>query len=108
MKRVLVAAGALLALQAHASVHLLAVPDDSCGNWTALRADGPSPARIQLKNWVIGFISGWAWTNYKLDPVLGAIDNYCREHPLDALPDAAGVLTFDLKDRALHRPREPR
>ncbi len=91
-------AGLLTALPAVSSardVAILAPPNNSCGSWVSHRR-APRPMLAQYEQWVLGFVSGIAVTQMStdflkgLDPaaVYGWLDNYCRAHPLEPLPNA--------------------
>jgi hypothetical protein len=79
---------------------------DTCGSWTANRAENAKPGpltsgslrALQQAEWIVGFLSGiGAMGETKgfnpLNGIDGAgvrawFDNYCREHPLETIDDA--------------------
>lgn len=85
----------------------------SCGAWIAARANPSNGRAIQYEKWVWGFESGlnWAGRNTRGDVlrgmegegVLGWVDQFCREHPLDDLVSAVVNLDRELaRRRAAH------
>jgi hypothetical protein len=68
----------------------------SCGSWTANRRIRNDIALMQV-SWVLGFLSGIAdikastnpLRNMDSDGVAAWIDNYCRQHPIQEILDAA-------------------
>ena len=69
---------------------------DSCGIWTAERRDRSFTAG-HYTQWVVGYLSGAASWGHDLDPMKGLdaqavwswMDNYCQEHPLATIVEAA-------------------
>jgi hypothetical protein len=73
----------------------------SCGTWLANR--GIVNAHLGQLDWVLGFVSAAGGYNVlgalrktDSDAVSAWVDNYCREHPLNDLADAAGHLVVEL------------
>jgi hypothetical protein len=73
----------------------------SCGSWTAARR---TPQGMQARGngeWVLGFLSGAGAMGlsqgydplHGTDPegVLAWVDNYCRDHPLESIAEAASA-----------------
>jgi hypothetical protein len=77
----------------------------SCGSWTkAAKNDLLRPDYIE---WLLGFLSGYNWhalhtpseavSAADQNAVIGWIDNYCSNHPLDPLTVAADHLIYELR-----------
>ena len=77
----------------------------SCGKWTkSSRQDGL--LHWQRKQWVLGFVSAariFLRSNFAENTdahaMMGWIDNYCRDNPLDDITDATIALVIALKKR---------
>ncbi len=77
----------------------------SCGAWTkSSRQDGV--LHWQRVQWIFGFVTAAAYytrsdfaKNTDNDGLLGWIDNYCRDNPLDDISDATVALVKALKKR---------
>lgn len=77
--------------------HLVGEGMSSCEDWTADRHKLEEPDWYMKSNWVLGFLSGAAYTNPNYDPLRGMnardvddwVDNYCRANPLKTVADAA-------------------
>ena len=71
-----------------------------CGSWTAERRAQPYNAELA---WVLGYISRATESGRlrKTDPdgIAGWIDNYCTQHPLERVSDAAYQLTVELSKK---------
>jgi hypothetical protein len=69
---------------------------DSCGTWTEDRRVRGVGAQ-QDQQWVVGFLSGAAFTGPNLDPsnnmdaqgIWAWVDNYCHSNPIKTIRDAA-------------------
>jgi hypothetical protein len=96
-----------LPLAAHA-VQLQEIQGSSCGQWTEVQAAGNTVLGAQFRGWVMGFMSGWAWSHPKADPLLNRdaagllawIDNYCKANPLDSIATASEKLAIELDARS--------
>lgn len=74
----------------------------SCERWTTEKNGDPQFHVIQ-QSWVLGYLSA---TNTLMDEeilashdsqgLLGWVDNYCKEHPLHSIYDAAVNLAIEL------------
>jgi hypothetical protein len=82
-----------------ANYNLIGSGNRSCGTWTAEERDQRYPIFGQ---WVLGFLSGIGYEGAPssnplqgMDAygVFGWIDNYCREHPIDDIADAASAFS---------------
>ena len=90
------------------AVQLEEISGSSCGQWTEVQAAGNTVLGAQFRGWVMGFMSGWAWTHPKTDPIknvdapgmFGWVDNYCKDHPLDSIATASEHLAAELEARA--------
>jgi len=69
----------------------------SCGTWTAER-HSTSRGRFGVESWILGFLSGIGYVGdngddplkgMDADGVQAWIDNYCQNHPIDHIMDAA-------------------
>ena len=98
MKIAFVFASVLLATPADARFMTLGQGTRSCGTWTEERTGNRSSLR---EAWVFGFVSGhnaYSSANRNLgetlddSALLGWIDNYCKDHPLDTIATAAQEL----------------
>ena len=96
------------------NVHLIGAGMSSCEIWTADRTARNVDA-VQDEQWVVGYLSGVAIWTPDLNPMKGVnaqavwawMDNYCREHPLVAIKDAASALSKTSRQnshKAHHRP----
>jgi hypothetical protein len=87
--------------RAHAQFHLIGVGLNSCGTWTANRAQPNSIGARLSEQWVVGFLFGAASLGPAVDPmnntdaegVWAWIDNYCHANPLDTISIAAAHFT---------------
>lgn len=92
----------------------------SCGTWTKERM-AKSLAATELRDWVLGYLSGFASSGvYPVDTLtasdpegaLAWVDDYCRSHPLERLVDAARAAMAAIADRAtkldVHEPAKPK
>ena len=70
----------------------------TCGEWQWHRSIGNKGATLQLQAWIDGFLSG---SDEEIDFIAPKatevasytwIDNYCSQHPIDLVEDAAAVL----------------
>jgi hypothetical protein len=78
--------------------HPMGAASESCSGWTTARQANNTRSWVN-EQWVLGFLSGVGYVGHQngLDPLNGMdeqgvvawIDNYCREHSLDALVVAA-------------------
>jgi hypothetical protein len=96
---------------------IIGVGISSCGSWTQARQ---TPRKdLAIIQWVFGYISS-ANTfaprfvgneevaplpdyieGLDADALTASVDNYCREHPLDQISDAAKNLVMELELRTL-------
>jgi hypothetical protein len=74
---------------------------ESCGKWVASGNDDVWH-HLQL-NWVLGWISAAGHYNVHgnlketdSDAISAWVDNYCKEHPLDDISEAAAALVREL------------
>jgi hypothetical protein len=107
MRRLLAGAVLILAVSAlgvaaqEGKVRILGSGSASCGVWTAARHDKHAGG---FEQWVLGYASGvgsgsHASGRQDVNPLLGVdaqgvlawIDNYCRDHPLEMVVDAANA-----------------
>jgi hypothetical protein len=81
----------------------------SCGEWQQYRSTGNKPANLQAQAWIDGYLSGANAEGTDIDfltpkPSTVAyyawIDNYCGQHPLDAIVQAVSRLKDELVSRA--------
>ncbi|MDZ4344008.1 MAG: hypothetical protein U1E51_16435 [Candidatus Binatia bacterium] len=82
---------------------------DSCGSYSESRRQRGS-AENKYRSWVMGFFTG---VNYSaqdtydvtggtnLDGVLGWLDNYCRDHPLETFARAMERLLVELRPKLI-------
>jgi hypothetical protein len=85
----------LIVMQAHArNVAIIGAGNVSCGRWTEVR--NQVVRHVQLRQWVLGFISGINWNTegsqavpQDQEAVVAFIDQYCKNNPLHALLYAA-------------------
>lgn len=76
----------------------------SCGRWTAERKSHGAAVPI-FTSWVLGYVSAvnmWGPSQTIItrgtdsDGILGLVDKYCGDHPLDNVGTAIAVLVPDL------------
>jgi|SRR5271166_4901723 len=92
----LVVLSVVLTGTAKAEYHLIGPEGLSCGSWTRAHDGLPTEAIMIREGWVLGFLSAFGYLTYG-DPLNGMdgagvaawIDNYCRDHPIDDIADAA-------------------
>ena len=81
----------------------------TCCEWQKYRSTGSKPAVFQLQAWIDGFLSGYNFVSEAPDFIkpkaesvayYAWIDDYCIQHPLDLVEDAAAVLKNELAARA--------
>lgn len=81
---------------------------DSCAGWTAERSKSGYRSQVQ-EGWVLGFISGlnaFGANTGDIAPgttgtgLLGWVDNYCKDNPLDSITTAGFKLANELKRRS--------
>ena len=81
---------------------LYGVGTPTCGEWQRHRSTGSKGATLQLPAWIYGFLSG---LDEEIDFIAPKatevgyyawINNYCSQHPLDLVEDAAAVLRNEL------------
>ena len=74
----------------------------TCGEWQRRRSTGNTGDTLQLQVWIGGFLSG---SDEVIDVIASKatevtyyawVDNYCSQHPLDLVEDAAAVLRNEL------------
>jgi hypothetical protein len=89
---------------ANESIYVIGGGADSCGKWLASK-DFPH-VRDQFTHWVLGFITGnnWARNQSQVYPpdgpaVAAFVDQYCRNHPLDRIFNAAEFLVTEMLQR---------
>jgi hypothetical protein len=78
----------------------------SCGTWTQSRSGPVTPKTVEYAAWVFGFLSGMSVARMdtalnKIDSgaVLGWMDNYCRQNPLQSIMGAANALDLEIAPR---------
>jgi hypothetical protein len=86
---------------AHADMTtIMGMGTGSCGGWTAYRVNPVAPTTELDQQWVLGFLSGVGYMgSATIDPLNNTdaqgvytwIDNFCHEHPLARISDAAGA-----------------
>lgn len=89
----------------------------SCGQWTKDRLEKESWAALAKAAWLRGFITAHnfigggtgVWSNNltqgtDYEGIMGWVDNYCAQHPLDNIADAAQALVVELNERAKGAP----
>jgi hypothetical protein len=90
-------------------IWLLGEGTSSCGQRTQATVENDSVVHLQQSAWVLGYLRGvFDGLAVKPDPMAGLdsaairewLNNYCREHPLDTIYDAASVLGKDLIARS--------
>jgi len=108
----LAAAAALAVPPGKGPVQIYSYPEaDSCASWTTERAK--TEWRWQgNEGWVLGYISGlnaFGPNPSSIAPgttaagLLGWVDNYCKDNPLDSVTQAGFALANELKRRSLGR-----
>lgn len=81
----------------------------SCGQWVAAfekeKSNDLSWTMLNKQSWLVGYMSGINSSEYlnvdilkntDADSIYLFVDNYCREHPLDDVTDAAMALYSEL------------
>lgn len=73
----------------------------SCGSWTAARRTPQRAEAFGDEQWVVGYLTGLAsmGSSQGYDPLRGtdaqgvwaSVDNYCRDHPLESILEAAAA-----------------
>ena len=102
---VLMIADAAAASDDNSVVHIIGFGRGSCGNWTASareyspdrRITPSSLVHVKQIQWVLGYLSGVGKFTASIDPlnnmdgegVMAWIDNYCRDHPVEQIVEAA-------------------
>jgi len=80
----------------------------SCGSWVDLRRRQPDTILTQAA-WVLGFVTAISYKssqNRNITEALSGgdvdhwVDNYCTQHPLDQIVDAAIALSEELGKRS--------
>jgi hypothetical protein len=80
---------------------------DSCATWTTNRAGGGYHPQ-EFTGWILGFVSGFnafgpgngdIAPSVRAHGLLGWIDNYCKDNPLDPVTTAGFKLVAELKRR---------
>ena len=86
---------------------VLGMGKNSCREWTKGRFNRDETESIDIA-WVGGFVTAVNRFGYgssdiskgtDADGIVSWIDNYCAQHPRDALADAASALTIELQAR---------
>ena len=69
----------------------------SCGKWTAEKSE---LVRGFMNSWVLGYVTALGGVAGARDTdsqaITAWVDNYCREHPLNRLDEAAATLVGEL------------
>jgi hypothetical protein len=85
---------------AHADALYGFVVGHSCGQWLALSRER-GVGYYSARNWIFGWLSAARYYGKPLrdadeEAISAYFDKYCREHPLDHIPDAAMALVVEL------------
>ena len=77
--------------------------NSSCGTWTQTRSGPVTLKTVEYVSWVLGFMSGRSTARMYTAPksfdsgaVLGWMDNYCRQNPLQSILAAAIMLDLEV------------
>jgi len=78
--------------------------DTTCSKWNSLRAKKASTLAIELKSWVLGFVSGVNnapnanrfISSFNEKDVLMRVNSYCHDHKTDLLVQATIVAVTDM------------
>jgi hypothetical protein len=92
------------AFPAQAADTVIGIGADSCGTWTADRANRNQASADT--EWVLGYVAGVGFLSGS-DPLSGLdfgavtswVNNYCAARPLDLIFDAATALAIELSKR---------
>ena|SRR6478752_10390989 len=71
-----------------------------CGTWLRER-QARRPQLHLYEKWVVKYITGDDWADIARPDLLGWVDNYCREHPVESVRWAAEELVIELIFRTL-------
>jgi len=75
----------------------------SCENWLTARGGPDGLQKTSNTAWVLGFVSGAGWAGpgplktADVDTIESWMDNYCRDHRLDAITIASEALVLELE-----------
>lgn len=75
----------------------------SCETWLTARSGPDGPQRTANTAWVLGFVSGAGWAGPEalkvtdVDTIESWMDNYCRDHRLEAITIASEELVRELE-----------
>jgi hypothetical protein len=85
---------------------VMAIGTYNCGDWIQYQAQPDSWPALATNAWLTGYLSGYAFASNK-DLLKGTnlaaislwVTNYCRDHPLEYVGEAANALAHELIKR---------
>ena len=89
------------------TAQILTYENWSCGKWSSWGSDASaSRSRATFVAWTMGFVSAYNWfneanqvtRNFSNETIAAYVDKYCRDNPLNNLPDAVPQLICETHD----------